>query len=86
MAGEAGDSERDEDEGHGGRGQRSSGVRRWPWRTRPTAAAAVTDEDCDLVECDGGGQRWTRTATQWSATAAATMDEGSGGGSDKRGQ
>lgn len=48
------------------------------------------DEDGDSVECNGGHggdrrdrwqpQRRTRTATQWSATAAVTDEAADGGG------
>jgi hypothetical protein len=66
------------DGGHGG-------LERRPSRTRPAAAAAVTDEDCDLVECHRGGgggrgrrpsgvQRWRRRRTR--AAAAVVTDEG----------
>lgn len=58
-------------------------------------AAVVTDEGGDPVECDGGhgglGQlrrrRWTRTATQWSVTAAMVVtDETAGSRNDERGR
>lgn len=81
----------DKDGGGGGdrRGWRPSGVRWRAWWTRP-AAATTMDEDGDSVECNGGHggdgrgrwqpQRRTRTATQWSATAAVTDEAADGGG------